>query len=81
MATRKRSQSVSHASPPIADSHVIRARALSYPSEAVHRTTLDAVEVSPDDLDMSEAAKVSSAAQKFILPIPALSDGVPLVYP
>jgi hypothetical protein len=30
---------------------------------------------------MSKAAKVISAAQKFILPIPALSDGVLLVYP
>ncbi len=30
---------------------------------------------------MSKAAKVISAAQKFILPIPALSDGEPLVYP
>jgi hypothetical protein len=35
----------------------------------------------PKDLDMSRAVKVISAAQKFILPVPRLPDGVPLVYP
>jgi len=34
-----------------------------------------------EDLDMSKAVKVISSAQKFILPIPQLSDGEPLVYP
>jgi hypothetical protein len=33
------------------------------------------------DLDTSQAVKVISAAQKFILPIPPLQDGAPLVYP
>lgn len=34
-----------------------------------------------EELDMSKAVKVISSAQKFILPIPQLSDGEALVYP
>ncbi|MBU6492619.1 MAG: EAL domain-containing protein, partial [Burkholderiales bacterium] len=37
--------------------------------------------VRPEDLDMSRAVPVISTAQKFILPIPPLADGEPLVYP
>lgn len=35
----------------------------------------------PEDLDLSQAVKVISSAQKFILPIPELADAEPLVYP
>lgn len=37
--------------------------------------------ISAEDLDMSNAASVISKAQKFILPIGNLKDGVKLVYP
>ncbi|MDE2611683.1 MAG: EAL domain-containing protein, partial [Burkholderiales bacterium] len=39
------------------------------------------MDVRPADIDMSRAVPVISTAQKFILPIPPLADGEPLVYP
>lgn len=68
-----------------------RARALTYSRDTTRGASLESAPSRPApvtgatvraaDLDMSSAAKVISAAQKFILPIPALSDGEPLVYP
>ncbi|APR96369.1 hypothetical protein PATSB16_30310 [Pandoraea thiooxydans] len=49
------------------------------PSHAV--VASDQMDVQPEYLDMSRAVPVISTAQKFILPIPPLADGEPLVYP
>lgn len=64
-----------------AKSHDFAPEASSVASSPSRSALATPTTVRAADLDMSKAAKVISAAQKFILPIPALSDGEPLVYP